>query len=90
MTWEQLVKGQSKEYKGLLLAYKSAADQLAADKKMLLGTYTEATAPGNIRDKISRDQDAFNAEWSMDGRRFTALREAHTAEIIGFFEQSEC
>lgn len=82
------MKGQSKEYKALLLEYKAAADQLAADKKMLLGTFTEGTAPGNIRDKISRDQEAFNAEWSMDGRRFISLRDAHTAEINGFLQEA--
>jgi len=88
MTWEQLIKGQSKEYKALLFEYKAAVDQLAADKKMLLGTYTEATAPGNIRDKISRDQEAFDSEWSMEGRRFIALREAHAMEITHFLKEA--
>ena len=89
MTWDQLLKSQSKEYKWLLIEYKIAADQLAADKKMLLGTHSETAAPENIRDKIIRDREAFRAEWAMDGRRFLALRVAHEKEINAFLQESD-
>lgn len=89
MTWEQLVKGQAKDYKFFLTGYKQSLDQLKADKALLLGQHTEATAPQNVRDKISRDFNAWQDIWGIDGQKIKAMREIHQKELDAFFRAAE-
>lgn len=86
MTWDQLVKRHIKEYRIFLTGCKQSFEQLIADKAMLLGQYTEATAPENIRDKIRRDHEAWKQEWELDGQRFKAMQESHQKQINDFLE----
>jgi hypothetical protein len=89
MTWEQLIKSQAKDYKIYLIGYKDSLDQLNADKALLLGQHTEATAPQNVRDKINRDFNAWQEIWGMDGQKIRAMRAIHQKELDAFFSISE-
>jgi hypothetical protein len=89
MTWEQLVKGQAKDYKFFLTGYKQSLDQLNADKELLLGQHTEATAPENVRDKINRDFIAWQDIWGIDGQKIQAMRTIHHKELDAFFGANE-
>lgn len=89
MKWEQLVKGQTKDYKFLLTGYKQSLDQLNADIVLLLGAHTEKTAPQNVRDKIARDRDAWQTLWGIDGQKIAAMRAVHQKELDAFFANPE-
>jgi len=84
MNWEQLVKKQAKEFKAYLNGYKKSLDQCNADKALLLGSHTEANAPANVKDKISRDFEAWRQEWGTDGKRFQTMHTQHIEEINAF------
>jgi hypothetical protein len=85
MKWEQLIKSQAKDYKLYLLGYKHSLAQLNADKALFLGQHTEATAPQNVRDKISRDYSTWQDIWGIDGQKIRAMRNIHQKEIDAFF-----
>ena len=89
MTWDQLVKSLAKDYKNYLNDYRQALAQFNADKVLLLGQHTEANCPENIRDKISRDHEAWKAEWGPNGQRIKTMRAIHTKEINSFFGKNE-
>jgi hypothetical protein len=89
MTWEQLVKSQAKDYKLLLLGYKQSLDQLNADKALLLGQLTEATAPQNVKDKINRDYQAWLDIWGVDGQKIRAMHAIHQKELDAFFSANQ-
>jgi hypothetical protein len=89
MTWEQLVKNQAKDYKIFLVGYKQSLDQFNADKLLLLGQFTETTAPQNVRDKISRDYSAWVEIWGIDGQKIRAMRTIHQKELDAFFSTTE-
>jgi len=88
MKWEQLVKSQAKDYKAYLIGYKKSLEQLNADRRMLLGNFTEGTAPENILSKINRDYEAWQKEWGLNGQQFKAMRLAHQKEITAFFQDT--
>jgi len=90
MSWNQIIKSQSKELKVFLNGYKQSLEQLNADKTLLLGSHSETTAPENVRNKIQRDQDAWKQEWDLlQGKQAKILRLRHAKEILLFFGQSE-
>jgi hypothetical protein len=89
MKWEQLVKSQAKDYKIFLVGYKQSLDQLNADKALLLGQHSEATAPQNIRDKIARDRAAWETLWGIDGQKIVAMRTIHQKEMDAFFNSEQ-
>ena len=89
MIWEQLIKSQSKDYKIFLRDYKASLDLLNADITMLLGVHTEKNAPQNILDKISRDRNAWQTIWGIDGQKIAEMRSIHQKELNAFFENSQ-
>jgi hypothetical protein len=89
MKWEQLVKGQAKDYKFFLTGYKQSLDQLNADIVLLLGQNTEKTAPQNVRDKIARDREAWETLWGINGQKIAAMRAIHQNELNAFFANPE-
>jgi hypothetical protein len=89
MKWEQLAKSQVKDYKVFLMGYKNALDQLNADIALLLGLHTEKTAAQNVRDKITRDREAWHSLWGINGQKFTAMRIIHQKELDAFFANPE-
>ncbi|MDO6430919.1 hypothetical protein Q4E93_09995 [Flavitalea sp. BT771] len=89
MNWEQLVKRQTKEVKSFWNEYKEKFDQLNADIALLLGGQNEATAPGNVRDKINRDREAWRSQWGPDGEKFQTMHETHLKQINDFFAKGE-
>ncbi|OQP60342.1 hypothetical protein A3860_33730 [Niastella vici] len=89
MKWEHLSKNLAKDYKLFLAGYKESLDQLNADKALLLGQHTEATAPQNIRDKIARDRAAWETLWGIDGQKIQAMRAIHQKELDAFFSNPE-
>jgi hypothetical protein len=89
MKWEQLVKGQTKDYRFFLTEYKKALDQLNADIVLLLGAHTEKTAPQNVRDKISRDREAWQTLWEINGQRIADMRAIHQKELDAYFANPE-
>jgi hypothetical protein len=88
MNWIQLAKRQAKEYKEYLNGYKESLQQLNADRILLLGQHTIASAPENVRDKINRDFEAWKAEWSINGQRLKTMRLNHSKELAMFFQES--
>lgn len=87
MNWNQLIKRHAKEYKEYLSGYKRSLEQLNADRDMLLGQHTIASAPDNVRDKINRDFEAWKAEWSFTGQKLKTMRLNHSKDITAFFAQ---
>lgn len=89
MKWEQLVKGQAKDYKFFLTGYKQSLDQLNADIVLLLGQHTERTAPQNVKDKIARDREAWETLWGITGQKISSIRSIHQKELDAFFANPE-
>jgi hypothetical protein len=87
MNWTQLAKRQAKEYKEYINGFKESLEQLNADRILLLGQHTIASAPENVRDKINRDHEAWKAEWSINGQQLKTLRMNHSKELTAFFQQ---
>jgi len=90
MSWNQIVKSQSKDLKAFLNGYKESLEQLNADRTLLLGNHTAASAPENVRNKIQRDQEAWKQEWDLiNGQQAKTMRHRHAREVVAFFSQSE-
>lgn len=89
MTWEQLIKSQTKDYKYFLAGYKESLELLNADIRLLVGEHIEKDAPQNVRDKIARDRAAWQAIWGIDGQKINAIRVIHQKELNAFFANHE-
>ena len=89
MTWEQLIKSQTKDYRNFLAGYKESLELLNADIILLLGQHIEKTAPQNVRDKIARDRAAWEIIWGIEGQKINAIRVIHQKELNAFFASPE-
>jgi hypothetical protein len=90
MSWNQIVKSHVREFKEFMNGYKQSLEQLNADKALLLGNHTEATAPANVCNKIKRDQETWKQEWGfLNGQQVKTMRVRHAKEIAVFFSENE-
>ena len=88
MKWEQLVKGQAKDYKSFLpvtnnrwinstrISYCCSASIRKRQRR-------------NVRDKIARDREAWEILWGINGQKIVAIRAIHQKELDAFFANPE-
>lgn len=89
MKWEEFIEASTKEYADHLNGVKQSLDLLNKDKAMSLGSYTEETAPDNIKDKIERDKKSWQKEWGVFGSRAQALVQKHQKEVYPGIRKQE-
>lgn len=90
MTTEEIIEGCTKEYEQHLNDLRKSIEILNADKARSLGSFTEDTAPPDVKDKIKRDMDAWVEKWGRNGSKVKALVQDHQRQIyLGAKEQEK-
>jgi len=89
MTTDEIIESCTKEYEQHLNDLRKSIEILNADKARTLGSFTEETAPPDVKDKIKRDMDGWIEDWGPHGRKAKALVQSHQKQIYKNTKQQQ-
>jgi len=89
MTTDEIIEGCTKEYEQHLHNLRKSIEILNADKARSLGSFTEDTAPPDVKDKLKRDMDGWVERWGPNGSKARALVQNHQKQMYKNAKQQE-